>query len=61
MFFVVEEVIGGGVLKEGILVWVFRELFWVKGEGVISVVDKGVFSGVLGVVGLFVVVLLLLI
>lgn len=61
MFFVVDGVIGGGVLKEGILVWVFFELFGVKGEGVILVVDKGVFSGVLGVVGLLVVVLLLLI
>ena len=60
LLFAAEEVIGGGVLKEGTLPWAPRELLGVKGEGVTPVADKGVFSGVLGVVGLLVVVPLLL-
>ena len=59
LLFAAEEAIVGGVLKEGTLAWDPRELLWLKGGGVAPVADKGVFSGVLGVVGLLVVVPLL--
>lgn len=60
LLFVAKEAIGGGVLKEGTLAWAPRELLGLKGGGVTPLADKGVFSGVLGVVGLLVVVPLLL-